>query len=58
MGPTDFAIGLGGLNDSGYTGIATMHDNGDATVSVAVYITSTSDADVGDTPEPAGSTAQ
>jgi hypothetical protein len=39
MGTTDIAIGLGGLNDSGYTGIATIHDNGDATVSVSVYIT-------------------
>jgi len=39
MGATDIAIGLGGLNDSGYTGIATIHDNGDATVKVAVYIT-------------------
>ena len=39
MGMTDIAIGLGGLNDSGYTGIATIHDNGDSTVKVAVYIT-------------------
>jgi hypothetical protein len=39
MGTTDIAIGLGALNDSGYTGIATIHDNGDATVSVSVYIT-------------------
>jgi hypothetical protein len=39
MGATDIAIGLGGLNDSGYTGIATIHDNGDSTVKVAVYIT-------------------
>jgi hypothetical protein len=39
MGATDIAIGLGALNDSGYTGIATLHDNGDGTVKVAVYIT-------------------
>jgi hypothetical protein len=39
MGATDIAIGLGGLNDSGYTGIATIHDNGDSTVKVAVYLT-------------------
>jgi hypothetical protein len=41
MGPRipDIAIGLGGLNDSGYTGVATSHDNGDSTVKVAVYIT-------------------
>ena len=37
--PTDIAIGLGGLNDSGWTGIATIHDNGDSTVRVAVYMT-------------------
>ena len=37
--PTDFAIGMGGLDDSGYTGIATIHDNGDGTVGVAVYLT-------------------
>ncbi len=40
MVSTDFAIGLEGLDDSGYTGIATIHDNGDATVDVAVYMTS------------------
>jgi hypothetical protein len=39
MGATDIAIGLGTLSDSGYTGIATIHDNGDGTVKVAVYIT-------------------
>jgi len=39
MGATDIAIGLGTLNDSGYTGIATIHDNGDSTVKVALYIT-------------------
>ncbi|HKZ90580.1 MAG TPA: hypothetical protein VJZ50_00435 [Candidatus Limnocylindrales bacterium] len=39
MGMTDIAIGLGALNDSGYTGIATIHDNGDSTLKVSVYIT-------------------
>ena len=39
MGVTDIAIGLGALNESGYTGIATIHDNGDATVKVGIYIT-------------------
>lgn len=39
MGATDIAFGLGALNDSGYTGIATIHDNGDGTVKVAVYLT-------------------
>ena len=39
MGTTDIAFGLGALNDSGYTGIATIHDNGDGTVKVGVYLT-------------------
>ena len=39
MGAADIAIGLGELSDSWYTGIATIHDNGDGTVKVAVYIT-------------------
>jgi hypothetical protein len=53
LGPMDIAIGLGELNASGYTGIATIHDNGDATIDVAVYIT-TSQAPMID---PAGSPA-
>jgi hypothetical protein len=39
MGATDIAIGLGAVGDSGYTGIATLHDDGDGTTSVTVYIT-------------------
>ena len=39
IGSTDIAVGLGALNDSGYTGIATIHDNGDSTVKVSVFIT-------------------
>jgi hypothetical protein len=39
IGTTDIAVGLGPLNDSGYTGIATIHDNGDTTVKVSLYIT-------------------
>lgn len=35
---TDFAIGLGELDASGYSGIATIHDDGDGTVTVAIYI--------------------
>jgi plastocyanin len=39
IGTSDLAIGLGELNDSGYTGVATLHDNGDGTTAVSVYLT-------------------
>lgn len=39
MGASDLAIGLGTLNDSGYSGIARLHDNGDGTTTVTVYLT-------------------
>ncbi len=39
MGDSDLAIGLGTLNDSGYSGIARLHDNGDGTTTVTVYLT-------------------
>ncbi|TXG87283.1 MAG: hypothetical protein E6R14_01665 [Thermomicrobiales bacterium] len=39
MGTSDLAIGLGTLNDSGYSGVATLHDNGDGTTTVTVYLT-------------------
>lgn len=38
MGTSDLAIGLGTLNDSGYSGVATLHDNGDGTTTVNVYL--------------------
>ena len=34
----DLVIGLGTLNDSGYSGVATLHDNGDGTTTVNVYL--------------------
>ena len=40
MGTTDLAIGLGELNDSGSSGVASLHDNGDGTTTVTVYLTS------------------
>ena len=43
MGTTDLAIGLGVLNDSGYSGVARLHDNGDDTTTVTVYLTHTGD---------------
>ncbi len=39
MGSSDLAIGLGELNNSGYSGIARLHDNGDGTTTVTVYLT-------------------
>jgi plastocyanin len=33
------AIGLGELNESGYSGIATLQDNGDGTTTVTVFLT-------------------
>ena len=39
MGMTDLAIGLGALNDSGYSGIAWLHDNGDGSTTVYVFLT-------------------
>jgi plastocyanin len=39
MGGTDLAIGLGELNESGYAGVAWLHDNGDGTTDVKVFLT-------------------
>ena len=39
IGTSDLAIGLGELNESGYSGVATLHDNGDGTTAVSVYLT-------------------
>lgn len=38
IGSSDLAIGLGELNESGYSGVATLHDNGDGTTAVSVYL--------------------
>jgi hypothetical protein len=38
VGEGDLAIGLGGLNDSGASGVAWLHDNGDGTTTVYVFI--------------------
>jgi plastocyanin len=35
----DLAFGLAELNDSGYSGVAWLHDNGDGTTTVAVFLT-------------------
>ena len=43
MGESDLVIGLGELNDSGYSGVALLHDNGDGTTEVRVFATTKGD---------------
>ena len=38
MGAADLPIGLGALNDSGFSGVAMLHDNGDGTTQVNVVV--------------------
>lgn len=38
IGATDLPFGLGALNDSGATGVGWLHDNGDGTTSVTVFV--------------------
>jgi plastocyanin len=45
MGGTDLAVGLGQLNDSGYSGVAWLHDNGDGTTNVTVFATESGGSD-------------
>ena len=47
IGSSDLAIGLGELNESGYSGVATLHDNGDGTTAVSVYLTEEYSEDMG-----------
>lgn len=47
IGTSDLAIGLGELNNSGYSGVATLHDNGDGTTAVSVYLTEEYSEDMG-----------
>lgn len=39
MGTSDLPVGLGPLSDSGYSGVAWLHDNGDGTTMVYVFLT-------------------
>jgi plastocyanin len=39
LGESDLPVGLGELNDSGYSGVALLHDNGDGTTDVSIYLT-------------------
>jgi hypothetical protein len=56
MGSSDLAIGLGTLNNSGFTGVATLHDNGDGSTNVTIFLISTTGAAGSATPvaTPAG----
>jgi hypothetical protein len=38
LGASDLPIGLGELNGSGYSGVAWLHDNGDGTTTVYVFL--------------------
>jgi len=44
IGASDLPIGLGELNDSGASGVAWLHDNGDGTTTVSVFIVPPADA--------------
>jgi plastocyanin len=39
MGQSDLAFGLAPLNDSGFGGVAWLHDNGDGTTMVTIFLT-------------------
>ena len=43
MGANDLVVGLKELNESGLSGVAILHDNGDETTTVSVYLTSRDD---------------
>lgn len=49
MGDSDLAIGLGELNGSGSSGSALLHDNGDGTTTVTLFVTMNEEShDAGD----------
>lgn len=39
MGSSDLAVGLAALNNSGASGVAWLHDNGDGTTTVTIFLT-------------------
>jgi len=53
MGTTDLPVGLGELNKSGASGVAWLHDNGDGTTAVSVFVTEGEEGEYG-TPEAGG----
>ena len=48
FGGTDLAIGLAELNDSGASGVGLLHDNGDGTTDVSLFVTQNAAGEVGD----------
>jgi plastocyanin len=48
MGGTDLAIGLAELNESGATGVAWLHDNGDGTTAINLFVTMIESGEMGD----------
>jgi plastocyanin len=56
MGASDLAIGLAAVNNSGYSGIATLHDNGDGTTTVAVFMTESGEGGASAEASPAAET--
>lgn len=50
IGSTDILFGIRALNDSGLTGIGSLHDNGDGTTTVYVYLTADAEDEMA-TPE-------
>jgi plastocyanin len=47
LGGSDLPVGLAPLNDSGYSGVALLHDNGDGTTAVSVFLTEAGGAEAG-----------
>jgi plastocyanin len=53
---SDLAIGLGELNGSGYSGVAWLHDNGDGSTTVSVFLTESGAEGAGAEASPAAAT--
>jgi plastocyanin len=58
LGASDLPIGLAPLNDSGYSGVAWLHDNGDGTTAVSVFLTEGEEAAGGETGTPEAATGE
>jgi len=58
LGASDLPIGLAPLNDSGYSGVAWLHDNGDGTTAVSVFLTEGEEAAGGEMGTPAATTGE
>jgi plastocyanin len=47
-GGTDLVLGLAALNDSGASGVALLHDNGDGTTEVSLFVITAAAGEMGD----------